>query len=199
MRHLGKFDLQGNNILNMALKPLDTYPLDPKPGSLEMIMRRVMICVETTDNLPVWVPLTNELNMYVHTQEVASDVWVVQHNMSFSTPLIQVFSETGEPMQVENIQPIDVDSVQITMLHASKGRAVVVSGALGGLPHEVAAFSQKVVGLNVWEIDHGLGYNPRTEVYVGGYEVQPSSLVHVSNMQLVVTFPSAVTGEIFCY
>jgi hypothetical protein len=119
--------------------------------------------------------------------------------MSFSTPLIQVFSETGEPMQVENIQPIDVDSVQITMLHASKGRAVVVSGNIGGLPHEVAAFSQKVVGLSVWEIDHGLGYKPRTEVYVGGYEVQPSSLVHTSNMQLVVTFPSAVTGEIFCY
>ena len=199
MRHLGKWDMQGNQILNMALKPLDTYPLEPQPGSLEMIMRRVMICVETHDGLPVWVPLTNELNMYVHTQDVASDIWIVEHKMSFSTPLIQVFSETGEPMTVENIQPIDTDSVQITMLRASKGRAVVLSGNVGGLPHEAVAFSQKVINQAVWQIDHGLGYNPRTEIYVGGYEVQPDKVEHISNMQLLVTFKTPVTGEIFCY
>lgn len=198
MRHLGKFDLSGNTLLNMALFQRESFPLNPRVGSLELIRKRVMICLEA-ESLPVWVPLTNELNMYVHTQDVASDVWLIPHGMHFSTPLVQVFDATGEPMAVETVQVIDTDTVQVTMLHASAGRAIIISGNLGGLPKEAVAYAANYTSQAVWTVNHGLGYNPRTEVYVGGYEVQPQSVVHNSNMTLTVTFDEPVTGNILCF
>lgn len=199
MRHLGHFDLAGL-LLNLKLDAKDTFPLTPQVGSIEMIQKRVMLCVSTDDGLPLWIPLTNEMNMYVHAQDTPSITWIIKHNMNFSTPMIQFFDTTGAPMSVESVTPVDTNTIQVTMLHAMAGRAVCITGTMGGLPKEPVAFTTKVAGQSTWTINHGLGYKPRVEIYIGGYEVQ-ASVVHASdNMSLTITFDgSPMTGEVFCY
>lgn len=65
--------------------------------------------------------LAEKVNGYVHEQGVASAVWTVQHNLD-KYPSVTVV-DSAENEIVAEVEYIDKNTVQITMIGASKGRA----------------------------------------------------------------------------
>lgn len=60
-------------------------------------------------------------NGYVHEQGIASAVWTVQHNLN-KYPSVTVV-DSSENEIVADVEYLDKNNVQITMIGASKGRA----------------------------------------------------------------------------
>ena len=60
-------------------------------------------------------------NGYVHEQGIASAVWMVQHNLN-KYPSVTVV-DSSENEIVAEVEYLDKNSVKITMIGASKGRA----------------------------------------------------------------------------
>ena len=65
--------------------------------------------------------LAEKVNGYVHEQGVASAVWTVQHNLD-KYPSVTVV-DSAENEIVAEVEYLDRNTVQITMIGASKGRA----------------------------------------------------------------------------
>ena len=68
MRHYGNINLQQNELQNAVL-PIDTYfPTNPKVGQLVFKDKVLYICVEIQNQLPIWTPLTNQIDAFIFTQ-----------------------------------------------------------------------------------------------------------------------------------
>jgi hypothetical protein len=173
-------------------------------GRLTFFNNRVWIAVEITNGIATWVPLTNEINAYVHAQAVASASWNITHNLQSGTPVVQVYDELNQQVIPDEVEPASQNAVTVTFNSAMTGRAIVLVGNLTGLNRadypQVFAFehTQSVEG-DTWIVAHGLGYYPIVRVFTGGSpdeEIQPASVVHNSTMQVTITFSSPRTGRV---
>ena len=83
MKFYGHANLQQNELQNAVLTVLTAFPTDPKVGQIAFVNSIVYVCIQNTaPNPPIWVPLTQEITAYTHTQSTASSTWSITHNLN---------------------------------------------------------------------------------------------------------------------
>lgn len=198
MKVLGSLDLEFGSIKNFKFAEVTDWPTNPQPGMAIFMDKRLMFCVEILD-LPIWVPLTQQMTMYRHAQASASSRWEIAHNMNTATPIVQCYDENGEVLMPSSIKAQDANTTIVLFPEPVAGTAVLLSGIESGLPAPTVAFTASFTDQAVWVVTHNLGYHPAVRIYQGSNEVQPKSIVHDSNTQLTITFDSAQSGTVILY
>lgn len=185
-----------NQLQNVAFELVANFPAVPVVGQLVFKDKILYICAEITSGLPAWIPLTNEINTYIHAQGEASATWTVSHGLNSTTPLVQVYQASDGHMVIPgDIVPIDNNNLTISFGVPVDGRAVVMIGQVDGTarPNYSYTFDQTSPS-DTWTINHMLGYNPIVRVFIGQEEVQPATITFPTINQVVVTFTSAYVG-----
>ena len=198
MRILGNWDMMYNQIQNVVIQPLNNFPQIPKPGQIIFKNKTIYFCAEIGDGLPIWIPISGEIDVVLHTQSTPSTLWTINHNLNSSTVFVQVYDTAGRMIIPQDIDTSVLNTVTILFETEQDGRAVVMLGALSGKPKDTIAYTQSFDSSSVWVVTHGLGYFPVVRVYVGNYEVQPASIVNDSTTQLTVTFSAPKSGIVRC-
>ena len=196
MKVKGQLDMETNTIKNFSLESVANFPSDSAAGRFIFKDKRVMVCVEVSGGIPLWVPLTQEISTYVHNQTVLSSSWVISHDFNSAIAMVQVFDDTNK-MVIPNEIDLSVENqVTITFGQTVQGKAVIMLGAMDGIAKPDIAYEADFTGQTSWVVNHGLGYNPELRIYIGGQEVQPQSIVHNSTTQATITFSTAQTGTV---
>lgn len=198
MKVLGTLDLTFGSIKNFVFDVATDWPADPKPGMAILMDKRLMLCVELGD-VPVWVPLTQQMTMYRYSKPSASSRWEITHNMNTATPIVQCYDENGDVVQPSSIHSQDANTTVVLFPEPVAGTAVLLSGVENGLPTPTVAFTATFTDEAQWVVVHNLGYNPAVRIYQGSKEVQPKSIVHDSTSQLTVTFDTPQSGTVILY
>jgi hypothetical protein len=194
MKFYGHANLQKNQIQNAALESSSTFPEAPVVGQLAFVNSVVYICVGA-GQLPIWVPLTNEITAYTHTQAEVSQSWAVVHNLNTTSVNIQVYDNLNRVVIPSEIETNDMNTATVSFNTASAGRAVVVTGTFDGNVKPTYAYTHyQNTSSTSWVITHNLGYNPIVRVFIGNQEVQPTSITHNSTNQVTITFGTAQVG-----
>lgn len=189
-------DLLGNTLSNITLPMVDSFPEVPKVGSFIFKDKRVMICLEIADS-PVWIPLTQELNTYIHSQDSAQTTWTIQHNMNSTSVIVQCFDENNKVIIPDDIESTDNNTVTVTFgATPVLGQAIVIIGNFDGTPKPDVSFEIEFEDKTTVNVNHMLGYEPIIRVIVDGYEIQPDSVQHIDTNTAVVTFSASTTGKI---
>lgn len=193
MKHFGDVALQSG--CAAILKSETAFPSSPTAGRIVFVDKRVWICAELSGGQPIWVPLTNQIDTYLHTQQTSSDTWTITHNLNTGTPLVQVYDTTNKLVIPGDVEVTDNNNVSVTFGTAVSGRAIVMYGSITGSEVPTYAFTYTQTTLaTTWVIPHNLGYYPIVRVFVGGDEIQPQSIVHDSLFQTTITFSTSRTG-----
>lgn len=194
----GHLDFGGvGKLLRPVLADSD-FPPDPGVGEILFKNRRVYICVEVEDGLPFWVQLTQELNTYRHTQDVPALEWVINHKLNTNVTNAQAYDTEGKQILPDEIDSHLVDTTVMKFNIPMAGVALLMMGDMMGLPKDNIGHIQSFTNESVWVVVHGLGFNPSITCIIGGYVVQPKSIVHDSTMQATVTFTNPQTGSVRC-
>lgn len=194
----GNLDLMGNVLKNVALEPVESWPLEPKPGSFIFKSKRIFICLEIVDGVPVWLPMSTELQTHVHDQFVASSTWEIDHSLQTAGCIVQVLSGDNKAIEFDEVDFL-FNHATIHFAEPQAGRAILVMGSTEGIPRPPVAYEQTFTEQQVWVVNHQLGYLPIIRCFVGAMEIQPSSIVHDENMLFAtVSFNSPMTGRVRC-
>lgn len=198
MRVMSNLDLEQGGVKSFCFGDQADYPLLPKAGSCILKDKRLMLCVEVGD-LPIWIPITQEMGMYTHTQSSELSRWTISHGLNVGRPIIQCFDAEGDVVNPSNIRCVDANSVEVTMPLPMTGVAVVIAGTSDGLPHIDVGFSMDITEAALtWVIPHSLGYVPGIRVYVNNHEVQPASITHDGTSSSTITFSTPQKGRVVC-
>lgn len=198
MKVWSMLDFAEGGIKNFKFTIQEDFPLNPKPGMAIFKDKRLLLCVSIED-LPIWVPLTQQLNMFRFKQTTASSRWEVKHNLNVSTPIVQCYDEAGGVIQPSEISLVDENNMVILFSEPVAGTAVFLAGVESGLPAPSVAFTASYTDQATWVVVHNLGYRPAVRVYKGSNEVQPNSIVHDSLNQLTITFAEPESGTVVLY
>ena len=196
MKHYGNINLNQNE-LQFAVLPIDNYfPANPKVGQLVFKAKVLYICVEIQDDLPVWAPLTQEINTYIHNQNTGSATWNITHTLNSTVLQVQVFDETGKMVIPNEVTIVDNSHVTVDFGVSFAGRAVLMIGSVEGnnRPTYGYEFTQTTPS-DTWTVMHNLGYNPLVRVFIGSEEVQPAQIIHDSVNQTRIIFSAPHVGS----
>ncbi|SBV38289.1 hypothetical protein BN7874_120 [Phage NCTB] len=195
-QHMGGLDLVGNFLSNVTLPMMDSFPTEPKVGSFIFKDKRVMVCLDLASS-PVWIPLTQELNTYIHSQDEAAVTWTIQHNMNSTSVIVQCFDENNRVIIPKDIESTDNNTVTVSFDDVPVfGQAIVIIGNFDGTPKPDVSFELEFTDKTTVNVNHMLGYEPLIRVIVDGYEIQPDSVQHTDVNSAVVTFSASTTGKI---
>lgn len=199
MRVVGDLDLGGNTLYGVTIENTDNYPVSPKPGRFIFKDKRAMMCVEISGGIPVWVPLSQEISMKVHSQTESASTWVIPHDFNTTNVMVQVLDIHNLTMVPQAIDTSVVNQVTIDFGGSSvPGKAILMTGSIEGTARPLYAYTQDFTSATTVVVTHGLGYYPILRVFIGNYEVQPASVVHDSTTQATITFSSPQTGTVRC-
>lgn len=192
MKMFGNIQMQDTYVEKLAITTESAFPANPTVGRILFMNKIVYICVEIVSGLPVWVPLTKEVDtatMTVATEDAAT-LWEFTHNLNTNSPLIQIYdTATNRAIFPDHIQVVDSNRVNLAFTEAQSGTAVAMFGSLIGSPHPQYAFEfNQTTGSTTWVVPHNLGHYPIVRVFIGNQEVQPLSIVHDSLNQTTITF-----------
>ena len=198
MKYYGHIDLNGNNLKNATLENLQEFPEDPFLGQMTFRRKRAYVCTDISGDLPIWVPMTQEITTYIHTQSVATDTWTINHGLNTALVNIDIFDATNKIIIPDEIDASVLNQVVVKFSGVQAGKAVISSGNTYGAPKPVVAFTDSFTNLSTWIVTHGLGYFPDVGVYIGGQLVQPMSITNDSTTQCTITFSAPQSGSVRC-
>jgi len=192
----GDLDLNQNKLKQVALDELSEFPVDPVVGEFCFKSKIVYICTQVFEEVPTWIPLTNELMVYIHTQSTAEVVWQVNHQLGKDC-IIQVIDADNKVMIPDTIQNVSVNAATITFKNAQQGRAICVAADNSGGIHTVTAHIHEQNDLEAdWTINHGLGYIPIVQVVLDDdFQIIPKDVEHPDLDTTIVRFTSAQRGS----
>lgn len=202
MKYLGSIDMLGNAIKSMSLENLNEYPTNPVVGSLNMIQKRLMLCMDVGNDaqnpLPMWVPMSSEIQMFKHSQSQSASTWVVEHNLNDATPVFQIYDAAGHIFTPDEVVIVDANTLSITMLAAMTGSVTVLSGTQFGSPAMTPVKTQVFAAATSWNMVHNLGRVPGVRVYVNGKEVQ-AAITADANAVTVDFGTNSVAGTLLLF
>ena len=194
----GNLNMLGVGKLVAASIAVDTnFPVNPQVGRFLFKDRRLFVCVDIS-SLPIWVPLTQEIDVYHHVQSSAALEWTIPHNLGSARVLVQVFDQNNKVIQPDEIDCSVKNQATIRFPIPYAGAAIVQLGETIGQPKVEYAFTQSFTATDTCVVNHGLGYNPDIVAVQNGYIVQPLSVVYDSTTQCTVTFAVSGNYEIRC-
>lgn len=202
MKSYGHINMQQNELQETVLAVETNFPAMPVPGRLVFKDSRLYICISFNSGNPVWIPLTNEINNYEHVQSSSSSVWTIDHNLNTTLPSVQVYGADYRVVFPDDIQIVSNNQVKVKFTRPITGRAVVLTGesaVKAGTDGSVTRPTYSYVHTQTepsmtWVIDHYLGYQPITRVFIGNEEIQPSMIYHDNNFTTTITFTQPYVG-----
>jgi hypothetical protein len=193
---LGNVDMQNNFISNVVVSDEGQMPADAKAGRLAFNNKRLFVCIDVVNGIPIWIPLTSELNTVTKIVPTASTTWVFNHNLNSVTPIFQVYDNQQRMIQPDSIT-IDTNN-QATLRFGAPvaGTVVGIFGDVKGT-EKMAQSYESAVTTPVLDmvVQHNLGYNPTVTVVTTTGEVMlPKSIVHSSLFSSYIEFTEPFTG-----
>jgi hypothetical protein len=195
---LGNVDMQNNYISNVVVSDEGQMPADAKSGRLAFNNKRLYVCIDVVNGIPIWIPLTSELNTVTKIVPTASSTWVFVHNLNSVTPVFQVYDDQQRAIQPDSITIDNNNQATIRFGSPVAGTVVGIFGDVKGtekLPQSYeTAVSSPVLDIVV---QHNLGYTPTVTVVTTSGEVMlPKSIVHTSLFASYIEFTSPFSGLI---
>lgn len=129
MKTIGHLDILGD--VSGSFKELADYPDNPRIGTWAFIQKSLMLCI-AIEELPVWIPLTQERNTYLFEQPIPSSTWMVEHSFGSNNVLIQCFDESNNVVHPSSIRDIDENISEVVFPDAIIGKAIVMYGYENG-------------------------------------------------------------------
>ena len=144
------------------------------------------------------------------TQAIGTSSWTVNHNLSTSTPLVDVYDSSYNQLIPAGVSSISSNTTQITFSTAQAGYAIVSKGS--GISSQTAisasfattASYAASVGINfvqispssTWTIVHNLNNKyPLVQIYDSSdATIIPQAIVGTSTSTVTVTFSTAING-----
>lgn len=198
MHIYGDLDFNNNEIKQAVFSTEQDWPAVPKPGRFLFRNKRLYFCVDIEEGIPIWMPISQEISLYVHTQTSPSTAWTINHGFGLSTVIVQILDANNQSITPDYIDLSDHNIAQAMFSTGQTGKAIVMAGALAGTAKTGVAYSQDYVDSTTWIVPHGLGYYPEVSVYINNRMVQPASITHDSAVQATVRFSSAQSGTVRC-
>ena len=96
----GHINLLNNEMQQFVMQTEVDFPTSPTVGRLIFRQKRVYICVEIATGVPVWVPLTNEIDTYLHDQSCGKCVFCREGTFQMSSILEDISKGNGEPQEL---------------------------------------------------------------------------------------------------
>lgn len=199
MKFYGDINLQDNRIQRMVIQAETNFPPTPVAGRVVFKDKRLWICAEVAAGVPAWLPLTSQLDAFIHMQETSSDTWTINHNLNCTTPAVQIYDANYQMIIPDSVTAITNNQLQVKLGTAALGRAIIIVGQETGAIRDPRkyTFTQTTV-TTTWVINHGLGYQPIIRAFNGSDEISPASITHNSNFQATLTFSTAQSGYATC-
>ena len=209
MKIHGNLDFQNVNEIQRAKMEVETSLISsPEVGRLAFVDSKVYICIEATT--PIWVPMTNVITSYIHTQDTSSETWNVAHNLNTGTPIVMVYDDQPDYIIPADIEPTDNNNLTISFStgNGTAGKAIVSTGGESNFFGVTSADSDLLAGdqqtflhtqtsgSSSWVVQHGLGYYPIVRVFTAAnVEILPAEVIHNSKFTTTINFSSNQTGR----
>lgn len=195
MKFHGDINLQDNRIQRMVIQAESNFPSTPSAGRVVFKDKRLWICAEIVAGSPAWIPLTSQLDAFIHSQELASAEWIIDHNLACTTPVVQVYDENYQMIIPDAVFPVTNNQIKVTLSSAAIGRAIIIVGQETGALRDPQKYTHNQTnGSTTWVIRHGLGYTPLIRAFNGSDEITPTSTTHDSLFQTTLTFSGIQSG-----
>lgn len=143
MKIHGNLDLQKNYIKNPALFEVPSLPITSTVGEMVFTGSIVYICVNIIEGVPVWVPLTNIIDSYVHTQTSSSDTWTITHSFGNASLVVQVYDSNGLQFIPNSIDTSISGEITINLSSSQTGKAVIIAGITSTQDGVAATFNSQ--------------------------------------------------------
>lgn len=132
MKFYGNANLQKNQLQNPSLEVVSSFPENPVVGSLILKGNTVYICVNVQD-YPVWVPLTRDIESYIHNQAESTATWTITHDLNCDIVSVTVYDENSKMIIPSEIQLTSKTTATVTLSAAMTGRAIISAGDTDGM------------------------------------------------------------------
>jgi hypothetical protein len=152
-------------------------------------------------NTPTPEPSASTLVGLTFIQHVDRRVWTITHGKNTENAFVQTYDIDGNLMSPLSVVT-EFNTIIITFSAPVRG---YVQAVLFLTPNYVnirdntgptiTEFSQTTPSVT-WTVDHNLGHNPITKVYINNIMVLPSSIVHTSIDSVVITFSTPQEGVV---
>lgn len=202
MEFHGNIDLQDNEIQQMAFGADIDFPVTPVIGRMVFKNSKLYMCVDLNGILPIWLPITNTVNSYTHTQSVAATTWTITHNLQTLNPTVQLYNSFDSQLIPDAINVIDNNTISIVLSASITGKVVIVMGdempndGIGILEPTIFAVTKQFDLQTTMVIRHNLGYYPIVRVFVGNEEIYPFNIIQDDIFQVTVTFTNPTSATI---
>ena len=195
MKFHGDINLQDNRIQRMVIQAETNFPATPQAGRVVFKDKRLWICAEIVSGSPAWIPLTSQLDSYIHQQLTSSDTWVIDHNLNCTTPVVQIYDENYQMVIPDTVTPVSNNQLQVKLGTPGMGRAIIIAGQETGQARDPQKYTHyQTTASTTWVIKHGLGYHPIIRAFNGTDEISPATITHNNLFQTTLTFSGAQTG-----
>ena len=191
-------DINGGVIAGAAIENVTAFPADPRPGSIVFKDKRLWICGEVLSGVPMWLPCSQELEMFTHVQSASADTWIIPHNFGSNKLSVQVYDENSKWVIPDEIKT-ESNQVTVKFLQPTTGFVMILSGSTIGTPAPATSYTESFTNSDTWVINHMLGYDPIIQCIVGSAVAVPDTIVHDEGHNTsTVYFSSAVSGQARC-
>jgi hypothetical protein len=125
----GDIDLQHNKMHKMVFETETVFPKSPKVGRIIFKDQKLYMCAAINgDSFPIWIPLTNEIDTYIHTESSANTTWTVIHSMNTTSPIVQIYDSSDNMIIPDAVEIVSNNKITILLSNASAGKAVIMHG-----------------------------------------------------------------------
>lgn len=193
---LGNIDMQNNYISNIVVSDEGSMPADAKAGRLAFNNKRLFVCIEVANGIPIWIPLTSELNTTTKIVTTPSDTWVFEHNLNTTSPMLQIYDDTHHSIQPDSITIDTNNQATIRFGKPVAGTVVGIFGDAKGTEKLAQSYESNVVApVTELVVQHNLGYNPTVAVVSTiGQVMLPKSIIHTTLFSSYIQFSEPFTG-----
>ena len=115
----------------------DSFPADPAIGTL-ILKGNVLYAYISVGGYTTWYPFASKTSSYIHSQGVASNTWVITHNLNTTNTWTQVKDENGHVV-VAPTTNTSANVVTVNFTYPIAGTAIVVAPATLDVPEMKAS------------------------------------------------------------
>jgi len=169
----GNINLRQNQMQRMVVQSEDNFPVTPIVGRVVFKGAKLYMCVAINNLIPVWLPLTNKIDTYVHTEAVAATTWTITHNLNTTVPLLQIYNAAGEMLIPDSVTPTSNNIMEVTFNTAIAGTAIVLFGDL--MPQSGIGLLEP--GIPTWIVDVSLATYDNKSLLVTSQTLGPKGIV----------------------
>ena len=172
----GNIDLLQNNMQQLVWEGETDFPTSPLAGRVVFKDQALYICVAFNGSDPIWIPITNKIDLHEHDQSSTATTWTITHNLNVTAPILQVYDTAGVMLIPDSVVPTSNNVMEVTFNTAQAGTAIVLFGSL--MPAAGVGILEPAVipGTLLWTIadpnDYGTAVGDKFGFSVGASSTQ---------------------------